>query len=118
MVFEIVLHKVFLALIQIEAAQQEDVVFAQLRHDLFFQNAAEFLLLPVDDVLNFAHHHFGRGFEFAFGFFAYAQEVALVGHAHAEKFVEVGGVNSQKLDAFKQGHSGVHRFLKHAVIER
>ncbi len=39
------------------------------------------------------------------------------GHAHLEKFIEIGGYDSQKTDPFQQRLTGVLRFFQHAAVE-
>ncbi len=116
-VVEVVLDELALLLVQVEPPQQVDVVVGQFGHDLVLEDVAELLLLPVDDLEDLFEQLLGVVVQFALGFLAHAQQVAVLRHPYPEKFVQVIGIDGQELDAFEQGHGRVFGLLQDAVIE-
>ena len=111
MLAEVSFHKLSLLLIEIQTSFEKNTMTLELWYDLLFKDPTEFLLLFIDNAVNFAHQLFRVVVKLFFGLLAYAQQVAVVGHAHPEKFVQIGGVNCQKLDTLKQRHGGILGFL-------
>jgi len=103
--------------VQVQATLEVDAVFGQLGGDFSLEDAAELLLLPVHDPLDGADGLLGRNVELLLRLFAHPQQVAVVGHADAEKLIEVRAVDGQELDAFEQRQRFVLGFLQYAVVE-
>lgn len=117
-VAEISLYESALFGVQIEPAQHPDAVARQFGYDLVEKNIGKFALLPVDDPVNFFQYFRWVEIELGFCFFAHLFQIADVGDPDAEKLVEVGRIDGQKLESFQQGDSRVFGFLEDAVIER
>lgn len=117
MVFEVGFYIFFLSIIQVEVVDYVNVVVVEFGYDFFFKNLVKFFLLFIDDLLDVFYDLFGIDVQFFFGFFVYVQEVVVVSYVYLEKFIEVGRVNGQEFNLFKEWYGGVFGFLKYLVIE-
>jgi hypothetical protein len=92
-------------------------VFFQPRQHLFEQTAHLHVQQQTQAVRDHAQLRRGaqpiRRSQVRVGFVLFLQ----AGHAHHEKFVQIGREDRKKLQAFEQRLRGIERLIKHAAVE-